>query len=127
MPEKPTLQKMKIRATNTVAFLQVPEGYPAALGELPDPVTVLYEPSLAADVTIVFAPLKSDLDTQMARVKPFVREGTVLWVAFRKGTAKPKPDFNRDDVLRSAQAAGFHNLTLISLDADWAAFKFKSI
>ena len=127
MLEKPALQKMTIRATNTVAFLQAPEGYPGALGELPDPVTILYEPSLSADVTVVFAHSKSDLDTQVTRVKPYVREGTVLWVAFRKGTAKPKPDFNRDDLLAYAHAAGFHNLTLISLDADWAAFKFKAI
>jgi hypothetical protein len=51
--------------------------------------------------------------------------GAVLWVAFRKGASKPKPDFNRDDVLAEARSAGFQNLTLISLDADWSAFKFK--
>jgi len=127
MPEKSAVQKMMIKVGDDVAFVQAPEGYPTVLGEFPDRVTILDEPSLSADVTVVFAHSKSDLDSQVARLKPFVREGGVLWLAFRKGAAKPKPDFNRDDVLRSAQAAGFHNLILISLDADWAAFKFKTI
>jgi hypothetical protein len=61
----------------------------------------------------------------LAHLKPFVSPGAVLWVAFRKGTSKPTPDFNRDDVLREARSAGLHSLTLISLDADWSAFKFK--
>jgi len=127
MPEKSTAQKMRIQAGEVVVFIDTPEDYPEALGPLPTPITILYEPSLSADVTIVFAHSKGDLDTQVARLKSFVREGAVLWLAFRKGTAKPKPDFNRDDVLRSARAVGLHNLILISLDADWAAFKFKAI
>ncbi|MCW3054377.1 MAG: hypothetical protein JWN14_3547 [Chthonomonadales bacterium] len=127
MLEKSTAQKMRIQPGAIVVFIDTPEDYPGALGPLPDPITVQYEPSLSADVTLVFVDSKSDMDTQLSRLTPCVREGAVLWVAFRKGTAKPKPDFNRDDVLRSARAAGFHNLTLISLDADWAAFKFKAI
>ena len=125
MPEKSAVQKMMIKAGDTVAFVRAPEGYPAALGEFPDPVTILYEPSLSAGVTHVFVQSRSDLAEQLARLKPFVSPGAVLWVAFRKGTSKPQPDFNRDDVLREARSAGFHSLTLISLDADWSAFKFK--
>ena len=127
MPEKSAAQKMMIKPGDTLAFVGAPEGYPSTLGELPEPTTILYEPSLAADVTLLFAHSKTDLETQTARLKPSIREGAVLWVAFRKGTAKPTPDFNRDEVLRSARAEGFHNLILISLDTDWAAFKFKAI
>jgi len=127
MPEKTSAQKMSIRAGEVVVFINAPAGYPGALGTLPDPVTILYEPSLSANVTVTFAHSKSDLETHLAQLKPFVREGAVLWVAFRKGTAKPTPDFNRDDLLAHTRAAGFHNVTLISLDAEWAAFKFKAI
>jgi hypothetical protein len=126
MAEKTAVQKMMIKAGDTVAFVNAPEGYPGALGTLPDPVTILYEPSLSADVMQVFVNSRSDLNQQLAHLKPFVSPGAALWVAFRKGTSKPRPDFNRDDVLAEAQAAGFQNLTLISLDADWANFKFKA-
>ena len=127
MAEKTAVQKMMLKAGDTVAFVNAPEGYPAALGEFPEPVTLLYAPSVAAGVTQVFVRSKSDLTEQLAHLKPFVAVGAVLWVAFRKGTSKPKPDVNRDVVLAEAQAAGFQSLTLISLDADWSAFKFKSM
>ncbi|MCW3101116.1 MAG: hypothetical protein JWL77_6734 [Chthonomonadaceae bacterium] len=125
MAEKTAVQKMMIRAGDTVAFVNAPEGYPGALGALPDPLTILYEPSLSADVTQVFVNSRSDLNKQLAYLKPFVSPSAALWVAFRKGTSKPKPDFNRDDVLAEARSAGFQNLTLISLDIDWSAFKVK--
>jgi hypothetical protein len=125
MAEKTAVQKMMIQGGDTLALVNAPEGYPAALGDLPASVTLLYEPSRVAGVTQVFVRSRSDLTEQLTRLKPFVAAGAVLWVAFRKGSSKPKADINRDAVLAEAQAAGFQSLTLISLDADWSAFKFK--
>ena len=125
MSEKMVVQKMQLKERNTIAFVHAPPGYPAALGALPNGMTVLDEPSVAANVTLVFVNTKSELDGLASKMIPFLTPQAVLWVAFRKGTAKPRPDFNRDEVLACAKAAGLQSLTLISLDADWSAFKFK--
>jgi len=88
-------------------------------------VTVRQPPSSTANIILVFVSTKAELEAQVEKSKTSLDPKAVLWVAFRKGASKRKQDFNRDDVLICGEAAGLKSLTLISLDPDWSAFKFK--
>lgn len=116
---------MRLNDGDTVVCLHAPPNYPAALGALPDKVTVLQESTLPANATLVFVYTRAELDAQVAKMAPLLSPQALLWVAFRKVATKPNQDFNQDDVLACGQAAGLKSLTLISLDASWSAFKFK--
>jgi hypothetical protein len=51
----------------------------------------------------------------------------VLWVSYFKGTAKTKTDINRDSLHAYARSIGLEGVSLISIDDDWSAMRFKSI
>jgi len=51
MAEKAAVQKVMVKAGDTVVFFSAPVVCPGSLGTLPDQVTILYEPSQSAGVT----------------------------------------------------------------------------
>jgi hypothetical protein len=124
MSNKTVVEKLTIREGMTVLCIDAPEGYLAALGTLPANVTIATERSPEVDVVLAFVRSKVALDALVAQFAPSLAAGVSLWIAFQKGTVKPKPDFNRDDVLACAEAAGLRSMTLIAVDGSWSAFRF---
>jgi hypothetical protein len=55
-----------------------------------------------------------------------LEEGTVLWVAYPKETSpKYKSDYNRDSGRALMGKRGLDGVSLVSLDEDWSAMRFK--
>jgi hypothetical protein len=55
-----------------------------------------------------------------------LEEGAVLWVAYPKGTSKNyKSDYNRDTGNSLMAKHGLDGVSLVSLDEDWSAMRFK--
>lgn len=52
-----------------------------------------------------------------------------LWVCYPKGTSKKykKPDCNRDTLRESLVQYGFEGVSLISIDSDWSAMRFRNL
>ena len=66
---------------------------------------------------------------KLAKILPKLSdEKTVLWVAYPKGTSKKyKSDYNRDSGHALMAKHGFDGVSLVSLDEDWSAMRFKKI
>ena len=64
---------------------------------------------------------------KIAKALPKVlEEGAVLWVAYPKGTSKKyKSDYNRDSGHALMAMYGLDGVSLVSLDEDWSAMRFK--
>lgn len=55
-----------------------------------------------------------------------LEEGAVLWVAYPKGISKKyKSDYNRDTGHALMAQYGLDGVSLVSLDDDWSAMRFK--
>jgi hypothetical protein len=55
-----------------------------------------------------------------------LEEKAVLWVAYPKGTSKKyKSDYNRDTGHALMGKHGLEGVSLVSLDEDWSAMRFK--
>jgi hypothetical protein len=55
-------------------------------------------------------------------------EKTVVWVAYPKGTSKKyKSDYNRDTGHALMEKHGLDGVSLVSLDDDWSAMRFKKV
>jgi hypothetical protein len=52
-----------------------------------------------------------------------------LWVCYPKGTSKKykKPDCNGDTLRESLVQYGFEGVSLISIDSDWSAMRFRNL
>lgn len=60
------------------------------------------------------------------RLKKAVGKKTVMWIAYPKGTSKKyHSDYNRDTGNALMEKRGFTGVSLVALDADWSAMRFK--
>jgi hypothetical protein len=64
---------------------------------------------------------------RIAKAAPkFLKDGAVFWVAYPKGTSKKyKADINRDSLNAFMRGFGFDGVSLVALDEDWSAMRYK--
>lgn len=127
MSDKSIAQKLLIKDGYAVAFVNAPKDYKKHLGELPKGVKVVGKPAKDLDLIQVFVPDRKALESQLHKLKPFVKSTTLLWVSYLKGTSKTKTDINRDTLHAYARTIGLEGISLISVDDDWSAMRFKLV
>lgn len=79
---------------------------------------------------IIFAKKQDDLKVQFNQLKNKIKKGAVLWIAYPKGTSKKyknETDLNRDILQPLFKEDGYQGVSLISIDNDWSAMRFKTI
>jgi hypothetical protein len=77
----------------------------------------------------VFITSQSDIiENGQLLVNAIDRDG-YLWVCYPKGTSKKykKTDCNRDTLREAIVQYGFEGVSLISIDSDWSAMRFRNI
>jgi hypothetical protein len=127
MSDKSFAQKMFIKPGNKVLIITPPEGYLAGMGELPEGVSLLRDTSSRVDVIQVFVLNRSELESQLARLKDLLVPKGILWVTYHKGTSRVKADINRDTINAYAHSIGLEGVAMISIDEDWSALRLKII
>ena len=127
MPDKSIAQKMFIKPGNKVLIINPPEGYLAGMGELPEAVSLLQDTSSRVNVIQVFVLNRSELESQLARLKELLAPKGILWVTYHKGTSRVKTDINRDTINAYAHSIGLEGVAMISIDEDWSALRLKII
>ncbi len=125
MSDKTVAQKLLIKEGHKVAFANRPEGYAALLGDLPGNVTILPEPTPAADVIQVFVANRRELEAALAKLKSLLNPRTIFWVTYHKGTSRVKTDINRDTVNAYAKTLGLEGVAMISVSDDWSALRLR--
>ncbi len=85
--------------------------------------------------------LRCDADTGASWLLAFVRDaaaldavlpelrampaGGVIWIAYRKGGAHAGTDLNRDIIWRRLDTEGLTGVTLVAIDDEWSAMRFR--
>lgn len=63
-----------------------------------------------------------------AAKKALLDERSLFWIAYPKGSSKKyQADLNRDSLHTLMQKNGFDGVSLVALDEDWSAMRFKRI
>jgi hypothetical protein len=123
--EKSITQKLFIRENDRVLLVNEPQGYKDRLGKLPKNVSLVSKPSGQLDFIQVFISSKSELESQLDRLKPFLKPQGLLWVTYPKGTSKKKTDVNRDVIREYAESTGLQAVALVAVDETWSALRLK--
>jgi hypothetical protein len=110
-------RKLLLKDTRTARMVNAPPGVAqelgvAATGE--SPVSWL----------LVFVPDSAALDAALDELKA-VPPGGVIWVAYRKGGAAAGTDLNRDIIWRRLEPEGLAGVTLVAIDDEWSAMRFR--
>ncbi len=132
MPEKSAAQKLLIKPGQRLRFINPPVNQAILLGELPAQVSILDDTAvpdaiIPADVIVLFANGRTDLETLLPGLRAALNPDGKLWVAYHKGTSQMKTDINRDSINAYAKTIGMQGVAMISINDDWSALRLKMI
>lgn len=124
LAEKTIAQKLFLKSGMRILLVGAPQGYLARLKLPKDVVVVKRAP---ADSVLGFLADSKEMRKQMPALRKAVAPNGMLWVSYLKGTSKIKTDINRDILHAYARTVGLEGVSLISLDDDWSAMRFKLV
>jgi hypothetical protein len=125
MAEKTIAQKLLIKAGKKVLLVNAPRGYKTTLGALPSGAKVVSKAARPVDVLQLFIANRQEMETELPKLKALAGPQSLIWVTYLKGTAKTKTDINRDSLHAYARTVGLEGVSLVSIDNDWSAMRFK--
>ena len=124
MSDKTIADKMYLKTAKSLAVFNA-AAYPAMAAQLPQELIGAEDEE--ADVVLLFALNKVDLDKWWDQALARLGEKGSLWIAFLKQSAPKATDLNRDVIYEYASERGVTGVALISMDADWSAVRLKRI
>jgi CheY-like chemotaxis protein len=118
-------QKLGIKENATVALIDPPRDYAAALGELPAGAELLEDPDPVQTVTLWFVRDPRVYQAEVHRMREIANR-TKLWVVWRKGSAgKDKGSGLTDKLIRqAANEAGLVDYKICAVNEQWSAMAF---
>lgn len=117
--------KLKIKEGYRLVTLNAPKDFEQTLAPLPDGVKILKQAKVC-DQVHWFVKNKAELERDLEKVLPLVKEHVVCWIYYPKGSSKIQTDLSRD---KGWDAIMAHNelqwVSLISFDETWSTFGFR--
>jgi len=125
MSEKTVGQKLFLKPGKTLRVISGPANLAELIGK--HDATLLPERSAQpADVVVLFAMNRAELEAKLGRAKPLVLPDGAIWLAYPKGTSKVKSDINRDSIRQYAATLGLDTVSLISINDVWSCLRLKA-
>ncbi len=120
------LKKLHHKGQTPVLVLELP----SELKALKDAFSVPVHSAAKGAYGFVLGFAKSQKEAKVvakALKKALADEKALLWLAYPKGSSKKYPgvDLNRDSLHALMAELGLDGVSLVALDADWSAMRFK--
>lgn len=123
-PSKTVAQKMFLKNAKSMAIMN-PDAHPAMAAQMPQQLLLAGE--APADVVLMFAHDRAELERLLPQASARLAERGSLWIAYLKGTAAAKTDINRDTINAYATERGVTVVAIIAIDSDWSALRLKRV
>ncbi|HEU0013944.1 MAG TPA: hypothetical protein VFQ45_09690 [Longimicrobium sp.] len=119
----PLPRKLGIKPGHRVAFVGEPEGVRAALGELPDEVTVA-DADGPLDLVVFFTSSAEELRARFGVLAARLAPAGMLWIAWPKKASRVATDLDENVVRGIGLAAGLVDTKVCAIDAVWSGLRF---
>lgn len=121
----PILKKLQFKGQSPVLVLQAPPEFKTTRAAFDVPVHSAINGVYA--FAIAFAKSRAEAAAHAKALKKSLADDTaLLWLAYPKGSSKKyEADLNRDSLHALMETHGFDGVSLVALDADWSAMRFK--
>jgi hypothetical protein len=123
MNEKTVADKMFLRTAKSMLILNGGV-HPGVVSQMPSNILVENGP---ADVVLLFALNRNELEQYLPIAKEALTEKGSLWIAYLKQTASKATDINRDSINEFLKENGITAVAMISIDLDWSGLRAKRI
>jgi hypothetical protein len=124
MSDKTIADKMYLKTVKSLAVLNGAV-HPGIVAQLPP--ELMREGDEPADVVLLFALNRQELDQWFAAALARLGEKGSLWIAYLKHSAPKATDLDRDAIYAYGKERGVTGVALISMDADWSAVRLKRL
>ncbi|UCD37647.1 MAG: DUF3052 family protein [Fidelibacterota bacterium] len=119
----PLQKKLGIKSNAVVALVNAPEGFEAALGDLPEGAKVQRGAHGSCDLVIWFTSSSQELDSRIEKLGSVAgRDG--LWVVWPKKASGIESDLSQAVVRKAGLAAGLVDYKICAIDDTWSGLRF---
>jgi len=126
MSEKTVADKMFLKTVKSMLILNG-SVHPGMVAQMPPELIKNEQDQGQADVVLLFAMNRKDLEHYFPIAKERLGDKGSLWVAYLKQTASKATDINRDSINAFAKENGITGVAMISIDGDWSGLRMKRI
>ena len=119
----PLPRKLGIKEGSTVAFPGAPPEFAAALGGLPDAVTVRGRATGSLDVVVAFFRHRDRLERRLEALSTTIFPAGGLWIAWPKRASGVPTDLTEDVVRELGLALGLVDNKVCAIDATWSGLR----
>ncbi len=116
-------QKLGIRENMTIAVMNPPRDYAAAIGALPPGAVYQEDPREPCAVTLWFNEDPDSFRAALNRMRAIANR-TKLWVLWPKKSARPDSGLTESVIREAAIAFGLVDYKVCAVDQTWSAFAF---
>jgi hypothetical protein len=120
---KTIAQKLRIKQGDKLLALNPPADYKKSMGALPTGVKIITTGDIY-DQVHWFVLNKAQMEKEVKKALKLIKENTILWIFYPKGSSKLQTDLTRDKGWESLLAHGdkLTWISLISFDETWSVF-----
>lgn len=120
-------KKLRLQDVQRSLIVNAPEGYLETLGQPPEGLEIVQEPSGQFDFAHLFVKDRNELERFIDRVLEAIKYDAVLWISYPKGSSGVDTDLNRDKLWKALSDRGIRPVTQVSIDEVWSAMRFRPI
>ncbi|MBI2956317.1 MAG: DUF3052 family protein [Acidobacteria bacterium] len=120
----PLPKKLGIRAGSVVALLGAPAGFERRLGTLPENIRLVSRLGSAADLILLFARSRAELERRFGSARRALAEGGGIWIAWPKQASGVSTDLTQNEVRAFGLRAGLVDYKVCAIDPTWSGLLF---
>ncbi len=123
----PILKKLQFKGQSPVLVLAAPAEFKETKAALEVPVHVAAKGRYGFVLGFAKSRAEAVAHAKVAK-KALADQRSVFWIAYPKGSSKKyQADLNRDSLHALLEQHGFDGVSLVALDEDWSALRFKQV
>lgn len=120
----PLPRKLGIKESSRVALLGAPPDFEKTLGALPNGVQLRWQARGEADLSLLFARSRRDLEKRFPGAIRILGRGGNLWILWPKKASGVDTDLTQNDVRSYGLAAGWVDFKISAIDQTWSGLRF---
>jgi hypothetical protein len=125
---KTVFQKLQLKYQNPILILNHPETFNKQISMLDDIKIDVEIKSTNYDFILVFVVEELQVEKSIKDLISVLKEDATLWFAYpKKSSKKYKATIFRDEGWKSLGNLGYEGVSLIAIDEDWSALRFRKI
>jgi hypothetical protein len=124
----PVIKKLQYKLQEDVLIVDAPSEFKEILSDWKKTARIHTEPAgtKTFSFALVFVKTESDVKKAAAKYIKMLEPDAVSWMAYpKKSSKKYSSNISRDSGWSALGEMGYEGVSLISIDDDWSAFRFR--